>query len=66
MRQAAFNGVKSALREKLRDRVCLGCMCISVVDGSHTDSNSGETPLSIAASLALKDALSRAELVSTS
>jgi hypothetical protein len=66
MKRAALDGVKSALREKCRDGVRLGGLCISVVDGSYQGPGSNDGPVSIAAGLALRDALSRADLVEAS
>ena len=63
MRTASLDGVKAALREPLRGGGHVAFLCVSVLDGSYHETDTNEAAVSIAARMAVKDALSRARLV---
>ena len=61
--QAALAGVKHALLETRFRDLQIAFVQVTVVDGSYHDIDTDEMAVTIAASMAVQDALSRAKLV---
>jgi hypothetical protein len=62
MRAACFNGVQEALRQPLADGRQIAFIEVSILDGSYHDLDTDEQATAIAAALAVRDALTGAEL----
>ncbi len=63
MPSAALDGVKVALGESFLAGSPVAFLSVAVVDGSYHDTDTTEAAVSTAASLAVKDALRRGQLV---
>lgn len=63
MQSASLDGVKMALAETILAGAPVVLVSVSVVDGSYHDTDTTELDVSIAASLAVKDALRRGHFV---
>jgi elongation factor G len=66
MKATCYQGVKQALREPLKDGRQLVFVQVSVVDGSYHERDTDEQSVTIAAFMAVRDALERATLIDAS
>jgi translation elongation factor EF-G len=63
MKGACFEGVKTALLRPLPDGLRIAFIQVTVVDGAWHDTDTDEMAITIAASMAVQNAISRAHLI---